>query len=264
MQLPLPAPEELARAYDGSYPAYQAAWRTAGWSLWTFLRAWTMRRRMALLSRHVSGSELLEVGSGGGDFLFAASRRGWHVCAVEYNATMADIARTELRLDVRSGELRPGLWRPGSFDVVVLWNVLEHVLNPHETLAVAYDYLRPGGKVLMSIPTRAAAEAGRLYGHHWLLLDLPRHLHFFDRQSLDRVCRSAKLELASFTTPALETCWCHLMSALAFARGRPSIHGRLGAVSLTLALAGPIVVYATIRAIRGSGTEAMAVAVKHV
>src|SRR5581483_391516 len=105
MQLPLPAPEELARAYDGSYPAYQAAWRTAGWSLWTFLRAWTMRRRMALLSRHVSGSELLEVGSGGGDFLFAASRRGWHVCAVEYNATMADIARTELRLDVRSGEL---------------------------------------------------------------------------------------------------------------------------------------------------------------
>ncbi len=50
--------------------------------------------------------------------------------AVEYSCALADALRTELGFDVRTGELTPGLWESGSFDVVVMWSVIEHLQNP--------------------------------------------------------------------------------------------------------------------------------------
>jgi SAM-dependent methyltransferase len=262
MQTPLPDAAELQVAYSVEYAPYQAAWKEPGWPLWKILRLWTMRRRLSHLKRYGRGKDLLEVGSGAGDFLVAAHQAGWKVQAVEYSEQMAEAMRCELNLDVRPGELIEGLWKEGSFDVVVFWNVLEHLPDPQEAFALAAKYLRPQGRIIFSIPTREAAERGKLFDQYWALLDLPRHLYFFDKNSLSRLCERAGLDLIEFKTPLLETTWCYVMSSLMYAKHRPSLFSKVMFLLVLVSVVVLIFPYIAIQALRGRGTESLAVAVK--
>jgi SAM-dependent methyltransferase len=263
MQNPVPDGQELEAAYSISegYVPYRPAWKQAGWPVWKILRSWTMARRAARLNRYASGTDLLEVGSGGGDFLIAARRAGWRVRAVEYNSSMAAMLSSELGFDVRAGELVPNLFEGAKFDVIIFWNVLEHLQDPLESLATASDYLRPQGRILLNIPTRQDAESGQWLGQDWWL-DLPRHIHFFDRSTLSRVCHRAGLELIVYDTPFVQSSWAYFASCWNYANraGNRIIRGPLFvglAAAMTLALP-----YVAVQAMRNSGTEAFAVAVK--
>jgi SAM-dependent methyltransferase len=262
MQNPLPTAEQLSKAYSAEYAPYRPAWKQRGWPLWKILRELTTWRRMRRLQRYGAGTRLLEVGCGAGDFLHAAHRAGWDVRAVEYNGALADALRTELGFDVRTGELTPGLWESGSFDVVALWSVIEHLQNPGEALATASSYLRAGGVVFIQIPTRYGVEQGRIFGQYWALLDLPRHLSFFGRECLSDLCEKAGMKLIVFKTPLLETAWCYFASVCNCSNHAGSPTRRI-VETLSLALLSILSVpYIAVQAWRGHGTEAFAVAVK--
>jgi SAM-dependent methyltransferase len=262
MQNPLPTPEQLSKAYSAEYAPYRPAWKETGWPLWKVLRELTTRRRMKRLRRYGKGSKLLEVGCGAGDFLHAAHRAGWDVSAVEYSAALADALRLELGFDVRAGELTPDLWQPGSFDVVALFSVIEHLRNPREALITASSYLKPGGAIFIQIPTLRGVELGLEFGQYWALLDLPRHLSFFDRKGLSDLCDQAGMQLTVFKTGLLETTWCYFQSVSNY-RSLSTLAERrtAGVVSLALrsVLSFPSM---AVRAFQGNGTEAFAVAVK--
>ena len=117
MQNPLPTSAQLSKAYSAEYAPYRPAWKESGWPLWKILREWTTWRRMRPLAPlWEQDTGLLEVGCGAGDFLSChAPRRLGCVRAVEYSGTLAEALRAELSFDVRTGDLRPGLWEDGSF-----------------------------------------------------------------------------------------------------------------------------------------------------
>jgi SAM-dependent methyltransferase len=262
MQNPLPTAQQLSKAYSSEYAPYRPAWKEAGWPLWKVLRELTTRRRMKRLRRYGKGSSLLEVGCGAGDFLHAAHRAGWNVTAVEYNAVLADALRRELGFDVRPGELTPGLWQAGSFDVVALFSVIEHVRNPLDALQIASSYLRTGGVVIIQIPTRCGVELGMEFGQYWALLDLPRHLSFFSRECLAGLCDQAGMQLFVFQTGLLELAWCYFQSVAnyaSFSRKGDRRTARLLSLTLRSLLSFPAMM---LRALRSQGTEAFAVAVK--
>lgn len=263
MQNPLPDAEELSKAYAVEYAPYRPAWKEKGWSLWKILRELTTWRRVRRLKRYVQGSRLLEVGSGAGDFLYAAKCAGWAVAAVEYSKTLADLLHSELGFDVRPGELTRGMWAPESFDLVVLWSVLEHVPDPLETLSIVSSYLKPGGTLFLQLPVVYALQIGRPFGQYWENLDLPRHLNFFGKDSLSRLCSRAGMKLRIFKTPLLDVGWAYLTSCSNFASGsqnRKQRYTRLVLLAPTVLLMLP---YMAIQAWRGRGTEAFAVAVKN-
>jgi SAM-dependent methyltransferase len=214
------------------------------------------------MRRYGTKGKLLEVGCGAGDFLHAAHRAGWDVRAVEYSSALAETLRLELGFDVRAGELTSGIWDRGSFDVVALWSVIEHLRNPLEALVTASSYLRAGGVVVIQIPTLYGVESGKEFGQYWALLDLPRHLSFFGRECLSELCDKAGMKLIVFKTPLLETAWCYFQSVCNYANhsrktGWRAVRLALLAVSSILSLP-----YMVLRAGRGHGTEAFAVAVK--
>lgn len=262
MQNPLPTPAQLSKAYSAEYAPYRPAWKESGWPLWKILRELTTWRRLRRLKRYGKGGKLLEVGCGAGDFLHAAHRAGWDVKAVEYSDPLAEALRTELGFDVRTGDLAPGLWAHGTFDVVALWSVLEHLGNPLEALATTSSYLRADGIAFIQLPTRYGVEQGTKFHQYWALLDLPRHLSFLGRKGLSDLCDQAGMKLIVFKTPLLETAWCHFASVCNYANhsSRP-VRRIVGAISLALlsVLSAPVM---AVRAWRGHGTEAFAVAVK--
>jgi SAM-dependent methyltransferase len=264
MQNPVPDEQELNDAYSvaNGYACYRPAWKQRGWPLWKILRVWTTRRRVALLKRCGTGKTLLEIGCGAGDFLLAARHAGWQVKAVEYNSTMVEQIVSELGCDVRVGELAPGLWVEGQFDTVAFWNVLEHVPDPLRNLTLAAAYLRPRGRLILNIPTRQAAEHGLRFGQYWALLDLPRHLNFFDEATLSRLCDTAGLDLLLYKTPFIQSAWSYYMSSWIWSNR----DGRKGLRWLRflplVALVSMMMPYVAIEALRKHGMEATVVAVK--
>jgi SAM-dependent methyltransferase len=264
MQNPRPSDLELSAAYSASsdYDCYRPAWKVQGWPIWKILRAWTTRRRVSRLRRYGIGLEILEVGCGAGDFLVAAHHAGWNVRAVEYNSSMANSIRNELGLDVRAGELALDLWNGEHVDVVVFWNVIEHLQDPLRELSISAHYLRNGGRVFISIPTRQAAECGQCFGQYWALLDLPRHLHFYDKTTLSRLCDKAGFDLVVYETPFVQSAWSYYMSSWRWAnrdRKRRLRWLRFLALAVVETMFMPII---AIRAMRAHGLEAFAVAVK--
>jgi SAM-dependent methyltransferase len=262
MQNPLPTPEQLSKGYSAQYAPYQPAWKQSGWPLWKVLREWTTRRRMRRLQRYGKGRMLLEVGCGAGDFLYAASHAGWDVRAVEYSSAVAETVRNELGYDVRSGDLVPGLWEHGSFDAIILWSVLEHLPNPSEALRIASAYLKPGGAMFIQVPTLYGITQGMRFRDYWALLDLPRHLSFFNKECLATLCDQAGMRLTVFKTPFLEIAWCYFASISNYSAHCPKPRRRVTTIlslGLFSLLALPMMV---VRAWRARGTEAFAVAVK--
>jgi SAM-dependent methyltransferase len=258
MQNPLPTAEQLSKGYSAEYAPYRPAWKESGWPLWKILRELTTYRRLRRLQRYGSGNHLLEVGCGAGDFLVGAHRKGWQVCAVEYSDSLATALRSELGFDVRAGDLEPGLWPNATFDAVILWSVLEHLHNPLEALRTASAYLKPGGAVFIQIPTVYGVEQGLKFGQYWALLDLPRHLSFFGKDLLSHLCDQAGMQLTVFQTPLMEATWCYFASIANYAGREKSPFGAFW-LTLVSILSFPVI---ALRAWRGHGTEAFAVAVK--
>jgi len=63
----------------------------------------------------------------------------------------------------------------GTYDLIMMHHVLEHLVDPRQALLDARQRLNPGGKILVRIPL-AASHTWRLYREHWFNLDPPRHL----------------------------------------------------------------------------------------
>jgi len=135
-------------------------------------------RRVAEIERRVKTGRVLDVGCGRALTLDFMRARGWEAYGVELSETSAAHAREVLGLPVFVGPLENAPHPPASFDVVILWHVLEHFAHPGETLRRCRELLRPGGLLVVAVPNFASLQAGAT-GPEWFHLDVPRHyVHF--------------------------------------------------------------------------------------
>lgn len=138
------------------------------------------------LNALVAPGKLLEIGSAYGFFLDEARQRGWHVRGVEPSDHAAQYARRELGLDILAGPFVEMPTRANALDAVVLWDVIEHLLDPRLTLQRTFDWLRPGGVIALSTGDIDSLSA-RIHGRDWSLLTPPWHQFFFSRRTLRRL-----------------------------------------------------------------------------
>ena len=146
----------------------------------------TTQRVSHVMRAHSQTGKLLDIGCATGIFLKSMQNIGWVTAGVETNAHAAEIARAEHGLDVRHGELRNNMFPPDYFDVVTMWDVLEHVSEPRITLGLIAESLVPGGWLLLRIPNPQGLEK-RIFGNNWSGWDVPRHLTLFSEATLNTV-----------------------------------------------------------------------------
>jgi SAM-dependent methyltransferase len=156
-------------------------------------------RELRMLERLTDGRRILDVGSSYGFFLATAARRGWSAAGVELSAADAEYARCEYQLDVFVGRLEQSPYPRGSFDVVTVRHVLEHVPDPVGLLAEARRHLKPGGVLLVAVPNLGSLPA-RLFGADWWWIDPPTHLLYFDRASLTRCLQAGGFDVLRVET----------------------------------------------------------------
>lgn len=78
----------------------------------------------------------------------------------------------------------------GTWDLIMLHHVFEHLPNPTETLSHIYQRLRPGGHCLIRIPL-VSSFAWEHYGVNWVQLDAPRHLFLHSLSSMTKMAEEA-------------------------------------------------------------------------
>ena len=179
------------------------------------------RQHLAMLQRSVrspQGLRLLDIGCSSGLFLDAARAAGFAVEGAELSRDTAAFAHTHFGLDVHAGDWRDAGYADGSFDVVTLFDVVEHLPDPLGELAAIRRLLKPGGLLLQSTPNIDGLFPRLSYRlatvlDYWPHPEPPHHLFQFSHRTLGELTERAGYEVAridqtriqlgySFGTPA--------------------------------------------------------------
>lgn len=129
---------------------------------------------------------LLDVGCNIGVFMKAAREAGFAVTGVEMNSSCAAYGREKFGLDIRHASLEGAAFPEGAFDVVTMYDVLEHVPDPLIFLSVARRALKPGGLLAVQSPNLNSFMAW-LLRENWNWLTTPDHLYHFTPGALERL-----------------------------------------------------------------------------
>jgi len=217
---PRPTVESLGTAYPEDYAPHKDKGERAdaprGLLRWALvnLRGYPLGRRTpaafrwllaplgaaALAGRHAAGylpysgeARLLDFGCGAGGYVAKMAAAGWKAEGLDASPNAVRRGR-EAGLTLHQGTLPGAALEPGSFDVVTMWQALEHVPSPKATLEAVRRLLRPGGRLLVVCP-EMDDRACRRFGAAWFPFDLPRHLTHFTATTLRRHLEAAGFEV---------------------------------------------------------------------
>jgi SAM-dependent methyltransferase len=151
-------------------------------------------RAVDFLRRYRAGGKLLEIGCAYGFFLLEA-RRYYEVAGIDLAEEAVAHGRSAGLEVVQGVADQQTLDRFGRLDAVVLLDVIEHLPDPRETLALAARQLNPGGVIMLTTGDFGSGVA-RLAGEKWRLMTPPQHLWFFTQESMRRLAASLGLEVA--------------------------------------------------------------------
>jgi 2-polyprenyl-3-methyl-5-hydroxy-6-metoxy-1,4-benzoquinol methylase len=175
-------------------------------------RYFTVQHKVALITKLNGGrpGHLLDYGCGTGHFLARAKSTGWQVTGLEPNARARQDAAARVGQPILDASALAGL-ASGSFDVITLWHVLEHVHALHETLTELLAALKPGGKLLIAVPNAESLDAQH-YRQAWASYDVPRHLYHFVPATMQRLLASHGLRVVQTLPLALDAYYISMLS----------------------------------------------------
>ncbi len=134
---------------------------------------------------------ILEIGCATGHFLHVGKQRGWQVVGLEISEELAQYARQEFGLDVRTASsLREAGLNSHQFDVIYMSHVLEHLHDPRDTLSSVRFLIKDDGLLVIQVPNEFEDLLyiffRRLMKHRFERNELPTdHLFFFTPQTIN-------------------------------------------------------------------------------
>ncbi len=162
-------------------------------------------RRLATLRPFLMPTHrhLFEVGCAYGFFLHAARGLFTSVRGIDVSADAVRHATTELGLDAVCGDLLTTDLADQRFDLVCLWDTIEHLARPRRHLEILAEHMPPGALIAVTTGDIASLNA-RLQKARWRLIHPPTHVHYFTRRSL-----TAMLDRCGFRVVHVEYSGCY-------------------------------------------------------
>ena len=173
-------------------------------------RHWWYRERRRLLARSVADltpGTAVDVGAAGGGNTRVLQGLGWKIAAIEYGSPGAEVC-AERSIPVLRGDATRLPLAAASLDLVVAFDVLEHLDDDKAAAAGVFEALKPGGVFLVAVPADP-----RLWSAHD---DAVGHVRRYTRQTLGDLLSGAGFRLEPMRS------WNVLMRPLVALRRRSS------------------------------------------
>ncbi|WP_420629795.1 class I SAM-dependent methyltransferase [Candidatus Leptofilum sp.] len=181
---PRPTPSRMAEFYPDEYQPYTVGVHAESF-LNRYVRRYGLKKRYKIIEKYVKQGDLLDVGCATGDFLAEVTlQSGWQVVGIETSVSAVRYAREQVGLNVLVSTLNQASFPKESFDVITMWDVLEHVYDPCVVLDEVGRLLRPGGIFVVNHPNLDSIDR-YLFGRFWAGFELPRHLYLFPTKLLN-------------------------------------------------------------------------------
>jgi SAM-dependent methyltransferase len=179
---PVPDERTLEKFYSGYYPH--------GESVLNYGQELTKARRLLDYVNEtlsVRNPTILDIGSSYGFALREATVRGWRAYGVEISKDAVEFSRKlSDGVEIYCGPLSEAKFSVKGFDVITMFNVLEHSPDPIHMLRLVSGMLKKSGKVFVLVPNMDSILA-RVFGSNWPWVNPPFHLFYFNDSSI-RFC----------------------------------------------------------------------------
>jgi SAM-dependent methyltransferase len=176
-----------------------------------------------------SRGKLLEIGAARGYFLQAMRELGWDVRGVEISDDAVAFAQQHFGINLFHGTIEQYDIENG-FDVVCMYQTLEHVADPAYLVERSLELLTSGGLFVAEVPNLDAFELKYSAERRKLSYDLPRHLNHFTADTLQTLLkkRGFKVELIKRYYPP------YLLKLSSIISGKPAVKqiGSLASVAV--------------------------------
>lgn len=158
-------------------------------------RELTFQKHLRAMEKRVgaaNGRSLLDVGAYIGVFVETAVQAGWQACGVEPSEWASSVAQRQGLTIIHGTQDAPEL-AGKQFDVVTMWDVIEHVADPSGEIGKAYNLLKPGGWLVVHTMDIDSLMA-RLMKTRWpWLMDM--HIHYFSQKTLGQMLEKNGFEV---------------------------------------------------------------------
>jgi 2-polyprenyl-3-methyl-5-hydroxy-6-metoxy-1,4-benzoquinol methylase len=190
---PVPTPEQLPEQGDWwstqrRRPKRRRAWKLLRQRASRWLFGSSQSRLINATRRAMPSGRLLDVGCGTGSLLQLASPN--YVCfGLEPSPRAAEVVRAA-GIPVQEAMIEQARFPPGSFDVVTMDAVIEHVRDPVDVLKHVNSLVRPGGVIALKTP-KFGGPAYRMHGAAWNGFRHGYHTFLFTGETLTRTMQAA-------------------------------------------------------------------------
>jgi len=156
--------------------------------------------RLSLIERlYPKKGNLLDIGCGAGFFLNSAKERGWNCYGMEILFEYVKFAQENFALEnIHLESLDESItFEPNTFDVITLWDLIEHLRNPLESLKKIHQIMKPGGLLVMWTPN---VKNSIFLKEKWTGYRIIQHFYFFSGESLTNLLEKAGFKIVSLNT----------------------------------------------------------------
>ena len=193
---PQPHKKSIAQLYNSSYfkndRSHLCGYENYGKDRKLIIK--TAHRRLEFIEKNCQlRGKLLDIGCSMGFFLKVAEDRGWKVRGIDISEDAITIAQEDLMGKVRATTLEESSFPNNHFDLITLWDTLEHVPDPVQTISQCYRILKPGGCLILTVPNISSWPA-KIMGTNWMGYK-DEHLFYFTRRSLKILLTQAGFEV---------------------------------------------------------------------
>jgi 2-polyprenyl-3-methyl-5-hydroxy-6-metoxy-1,4-benzoquinol methylase len=193
----MPAPEDFPEVYDKTFfdTAYADLETNGKRQRYVYLN---FENKLNQIERRVGRvGKLLDVGCSFGFFLDAARQRGWSVEGIDISSYAASCARARFNLSVQNAAVTEARYPSQSFDVITMWEVIEHLPNPVQSLAYLKRFLKDDGIAVFGTPN-VASYLAMIQGKRWRNWEPPAHLLYFSPETMSRLFDRCNLKMLHY------------------------------------------------------------------
>lgn len=183
---PIPTVDKIGEYYKSDqYISHSSTKKGFINFLYNVVRKKTLKSKINWISSETNKKRLLDIGSGTGHFLKFACENGFQTKGLEPDEDARSFANEHHGLELSPIEDIYAL-EDGSFDVITMWHVLEHVYELKKQLQKITSLLSDDGRLFIAVPNMNSHDACH-YKEFWAAYDVPRHLYHFKQENIEQL-----------------------------------------------------------------------------